>query len=350
MLILFSAFVRFLVCLKIFSAQGAARMFTKRIFTVFIFILLVGGGCFAQNSNEIVKIEANPAKGFSYSYYLYVPAAWREFPSKQRRTILVIPNNSGVNDDLSFHDRDAKRRIAENSKFAAKLDLAVLMPVFPRPKTDWNVYTHALDRDAMLTGKKEFKRFELQLARMIADARRRLSGEKIKIDERVLMLGFSASGMFVNRFAFLHPEMVKAAAIGSPGGWAIAPVASFEDKTLRYPIGTSDFKAVSGAKFNLKAVRRVPLFMFLGDQDDNDSVIFGDSYESEDKDLIFALFGETPVKRWEISRKIYEENKLAAKFKLYPNVKHTISKEMRDDIEAFFKCKMQSAKCKMVNS
>ena len=32
------------------------------------------------------------------------------------------------------------------------LKVAVLMPVFPRPKTDWQIYTHALDRDALMTG------------------------------------------------------------------------------------------------------------------------------------------------------------------------------------------------------
>ena len=116
------------------------------------------------------------------------------------------------------------------------------MPVFPRPATDWKIYTHALDRDAMLTDKKEYARFDLQLVAMIDDARARLKKDKLKFDKSVLMTGFSASGMFANRFVFLHPDRVKAAAIGSPGGWAIAPVANYKEKTLRYPIGTGDFK------------------------------------------------------------------------------------------------------------
>jgi dienelactone hydrolase len=209
------------------------------------------------------------------------------------------------------------------------------MPVFPRPATDWQIYTHALDRDSLITDKKEYARFDLQLIAMIDDARTRLAKDKLKFDKKVLISGFSASGMFTNRFTFLHPDRVKAAAIGSPGGWAIAPVADYKEKTLRYPIGVNDFKTVSGKKLDLAKLRKVPLFIFIGDQDDNDSVIFGDSYEDADKDLIFELFGKTPVERWEISKTLYSEAKLNAEFKLYPNVKHTVTIEMRDDIRAF---------------
>ena len=209
------------------------------------------------------------------------------------------------------------------------------MPVFPRPQTYWQIYTHALDRDSMLTDKKELARFDLQLLAMIDDAHERFAKEKLRFDERVLMLGFSASAMFVNRFTFLHPKRVKAAVVGSPGGWAIAPVASFKEKTLRYPIGTNDFKLISGKKLDLKNLRKVPMFVFLGAEDDNDSVIFRDSYEKEDEELIFALFGKTPVERWEISKKLYSDNKLNAEFRLYPNVKHNVTKEMMEEILAF---------------
>jgi dienelactone hydrolase len=308
-----------------------------------LFILLVSGISPAQSvgkvSSEIAKIEAQPAKGFAYPYYLYVPKAMRAEVknAKKTRTILVIPNNSGkTSDDFAVQEADVKRKIGNNAEIADRLGVALLMPVFPRPQTDWQIYTHALDRDAMTTGKKEFARFDLQLVAMIDDARAQFSREKLKFDKRVFMIGWSASGMFVNRFTFLHPKGVKAAAVGSPGGWAIAPVAVFREKTLRYPIGINDFKSISGKNFDLKNLRKVPLFMFLGDSDDNDSVIFRDSYEKEDEDLIFELFGKTPVERWDDSKKLYRENKLNAEFRLYPNVKHAITKEMFDDIFAFF--------------
>jgi dienelactone hydrolase len=316
----------------------------KNIIYGILIILSAAGFCLAQNTpvdpNEIIRIEANAANGFAYPYYLYVPPELRRGAkmAQETHTILVIPNNTGkVDDDLGVHETDVKKRMAQNGAIGRLIKTAILMPVFPRPATDWKIYTHALDRDALVTEKKELARFDLQLVAMIDDARGRLlKKDKLKFDKRVFITGFSASGMFANRFAFLHPDRVKAAAIGSPGGWAIAPVAVFKEKTLRYPIGVNDFKTVTGKKFDLKKAQKVPLFIFLGDKDENDSVVFGDSYEDEDKILVFELLGKTPVERWEISKTLYGQSNMNAEFKLYPNVKHTVSAEMRDDIKEFF--------------
>jgi dienelactone hydrolase len=326
-----------------FSGGVKEAVMKNAIYILSLLLFLVGNsaaqiaGNDSNISTEPFKIEAAPQKGFAYPYYLYVPPELREATvRKQRQTILVLPNNTGALDDaLEVHEADVKKRMAMSREVASVLRVMVLMPVFPRPKTDWRIYTHALDRDALVTDKKEYRRFDLQLIAMIDDARARLAKENLKFDKRVLLNGFSAMGMFANRFMFLHPERVKAAAIGSPGGWAIAPAPVFKEKTLRYPIGTGDFKTVSGTEFDLKKVRKVPLFIFLGDQDDNDSVVFGDAYDEEDKNLIFELFGKTPVERWTISKSLYEQSKLNAEFRLYPNVKHTVTPEMRSDIRAF---------------
>jgi dienelactone hydrolase len=211
----------------------------KKVIYILLFVLLTFSISPAQDvgiiQNEAVKIEAQPTKGFAYPYYLYVPKAMRQVGmQKQTHMILVLPNNAGkTSDNFAVHEADVKRKIKNNAEVADLLGVALLMPVFPRPATDWQIYTHALDRDSMLTDKKEYKRFDLQLAAMIDNAREKLKAEKLKTNKRVLMLGWSASGMFVNRFTFLHPKRVKAAVIGSPGGWAIAPVVSYKKKTLR---------------------------------------------------------------------------------------------------------------------
>ncbi len=290
-----------------------------------------------QTAQAAVRIDAQPAKGFSYPYYIYVPASLREkTAAKKTHTFLVLPNNTPkLSDDLSVHDANVKQQISKWRDVAGSLGVAILMPVFPRPETDWKIYTHALDRDSLLTGKKEFRRFDLQLIAMIDHARASLKKEKLKFDKRVLINGFSASGMFADRFTFLHPGRVKAAAIGSPGGWPIAPVDSYQKKLLRYPIGTGDLKAVSGKKLDLKTLRKVPLFIFIGDKDDNDSVPFGDGYEEEDKTLIFELFGKTPVERWAVSESLYKQAGLNASFKTYPGIGHGTNSEINKDIYAF---------------
>jgi dienelactone hydrolase len=287
---------------------------------------------------EVVRVEAQPQKGFLYSYYYYVPPElWSERGKNVSQSFLVLPNNTGkTDDDLAVHDSSARRGIEDARRLASNLKVALVMPVFPRPTADWRTYTHALDRDSLLTEKKEYKRFDEQLIRMIDDARTRLRSEGHRFHQRVLMFGFSASGMFTNRFTFLHPERVKAAAVGSPGGWPIAPVTSWRNNLLRYPIGVADFKSVSGKKLDMKRLQKVPLFLFLGAEDSNDSVIFRDSYELEDEKLIFDLFGKTLIERWAFTEKFYRATLPGAVLKTYPKVGHSLSKEMWDDIKAFF--------------
>lgn len=283
------------------------------------------------------RIDGNAAAGFTYPYYLYVPPELKAADEKKKvQTILVVPNNTGKNsDDFAVHDADVRKRMSMNGAIASLLKIAILMPVFPRPERDWRIYTHALDRDTMVTDKKEYRRLDLQMVAMIDDARSKLAKDGLTFDKRILINGFSAQGMFANRFTFLHPDRVKGAAIGSPGGWPIAPVAKYREKALRYPIGVADIKAVTGKGLDLKTLRKVPLFVFLGAKDTNDSVPFDDSYDQEDRDLIYPLFGKTPVERWAISETLYKQAGLNAEFKLYPDVPHTVSPLMRDDIRAF---------------
>lgn len=304
---------------------------------VFIFLCLIFFSINAFSQADTIKVEAQSGSAFSYPYYLYVPANLRGDAAKNKtHSLLVIPNNTGSpDDDLSVHEQNVKQKMFQVSFAFGKLNVPVLMPVFPRPKTDWKIYTHALDRDSVLTEKTEYKRFDLQLAAMVNNVRKKLGEENIKVDDKILLYGFSAAGMFSNRFAFLHPDKVKAVASGAPGGWAIAPSEKFKDKTLRYPIGTGDFKSLTGANLNRKALQSIAFFIFMGDKDENDSLAFNDGYDEEDRNLVFDLFGKTPVERWTINQQLYQEEKLNAEFKLYPNVAHKFMPEMMTDVLGF---------------
>jgi pimeloyl-ACP methyl ester carboxylesterase len=286
------------------------------------------------------RIDAQPEKGFLYPYYLYTPPELREDRNRHAtHVLLVLPNNTGkTDDDFAVHDCSA-RRLAEEPSYAnlaAQLKVAMLVPVFPRPASDWRIYTHALNRDSLLTENKELRRFDLQLIAMIDDARGHLQADGLIFGKTVLMFGFSASGMFTNRFTFIHPDRIRAAAFGSPGGWAMAPLASWEGKPLRYPIGTADFEAVTGKKLDMERLRKTPMFLFMGTADTNDSVIYRDSYDQGDQDLIFSLFGKTLMARWPVTESMYHANLSAATLKLYPGICHKVTEEMLADVRAFF--------------
>ncbi|MCA9793791.1 MAG: hypothetical protein KC910_18400 [Candidatus Eremiobacteraeota bacterium] len=277
-----------------------------------------------------VRVEADPEAGFYWPFYYAVPAELPEGPVR----VLVVPNNSGqLDDDLAVQEASVVKDLPFDLKhFGAPLGWVVLEPVFPRPKSNWTCYTHALDRDTLLTRRPELERLDLQLLAMIDH----LPLERA-IQPKVYLMGFSASGMFANRFTLLHPDRVAAAAIGSPGGWPLVPLEQFQGERLRYPLGVGDWLDMTGQPFPLEAVQRVPMFFFLGDQDENDSLPYRDGYEAQDEELADKLLGATPVARWPVAERLYREAGCQARFKLYPGVDHKMTREMRDDIVEFFR-------------
>ena len=168
---------------------------------------------------------------------------------------------------------------------------------------------------------------DLQLIAMVDDAIQRLAAKGIKANERFFMIGFSASGAFVSRFSAIHPERIMAAAIGAPGGWPIAPVAEWWSHDMTYDLGVSDLDVVTGEPFNMNEFKKVPLFLYLGDQDDN--------WDSQDVSTELHFLGETIQERWVVAEDIYQSIDSSAEFVLYPGVGHIITNDMWLDIEAF---------------
>lgn len=287
-------------------------------------------------AEDPIERVAPDGRQFRWPYLLYVPANLRGDPAAQR-TMLVVPNNTGTgDDDIGVHEKAARRLLGNMRQAIDQMGVVVLVPVFPRSKTDWETYTQALDRDTILASEPQLRRLDRQLVAMIDHARDRLAGTGMTVDSKVLVFGFSAAGMFTNRFTFLQPGRVKAAAIGSPGGWPLAPVAEERGRKLRYPVGIGDFDVVAGQPIDLKRLAEVPLFFFMGEKDANDSVIFRDSYDKEDETLIAELFGKTPVQRWPAAERLYRSVLPKATFKLYPGVEHKVAPEMMKDVMAFF--------------
>lgn len=277
------------------------------------------------------KVIPEPKDEFHWPYLLFEP------DEIKKNRLLVIPNNTGfVSDIIRIHEEKAKNEIIRGRELAEQLGVPVLVPIFPRPKADWKVYTHALDRDTLLIDRIELRRLDLQLIEMIKHARKRLKNKGINIDDKIFLFGFSASGMFVNRFSILHPDWVQAVACGSPGGWPLAPVSEFKGKKLRYPVGISDLSELAGSEVDRERIKRIPMHFFLGEEDDNDSVVFRDGYEKEDEFLINDLFGKSLQQRFKAAEQMYKEAGLNAKFVLYPDTGHTISADMQEDIVEFF--------------
>lgn len=309
----------------------------KRIFALSFCALLLSA-CATKPTQlyrlgSLFLVEADKNKGFNFPFFLYIPET-----KTQMLNLLIIPNNSGrSSEDYEFQFRSAKREILRWTELAEQTSSALLVPAFSRPNVNPPLYTHSLSRSTLEIQNGELERIDLQLVKMIETAKRLVSSHEGKpVREKVFLFGFSASAMFVNRFSFIHPELVAAVAFGAPGGWPLAPVKKLESQELAYPIGIGDFENLTGSQIKWDEIKKIPMFAFLGARDTNDSVIYRDSYTEENEKLVFALFGKTPTQRWPLAKQLYKTAGLNANFKLYEGLGHEINKQIHDEIVRFF--------------
>jgi hypothetical protein len=288
-------------------------------------------------AEQPLKVEADVAKGFHWPYYLAIP------PSVAGSAVLLVePNNPRIltNEDyeLAAQEEQAMNR-AWNFGFDvfAQLGSPVLVPFFPRRYPDrlgddlfWT--TH-LDAGMFVIEEEEYRRLDLQLIAMIEDARARLSTMGIEVGGKVFMDGFSGSGEFVNRFTLLHPELVRAAAMG--GAVLMVPVAAWMGEELPYPVGVADMEELAGQAFDLACFKRVPLYLYLGDEDTTDAVAY--VFNPADKEQINRLFGDTPAGRFSAFEEVYTSVGSDSRFVVYPGVAHELTEETIAEVNAFFR-------------
>jgi len=268
-----------------------------------------------------LRVEANPSKGFRWPYYLGIPPAL-----KTPTVLLVEPNNSNYqSDDLNWHDQMARQWAYSRSISGelGELGSPFLMPSFPRPATPSGFFTQGLDRDTILTKLPGYERLDLQLVAMIEDAREKLAARGVRIEKKVWMWGFSASASFVNRFTLMHPEVVLAASMGSPGSYPTVPAAQWKGKRLRYPVGVADFQEIIGKPFNAQAFREVAQQIYIGDQDLEDLADNLGAFEPEDGALIHEVFGDAPgYLRWPRVEAVFDSAGANTQFVVIPGLGH----------------------------
>lgn len=287
--------------------------------------------------DSIIVIESNPEKGFYSPYILFIP---KDTPRNKSAYLLVEPNNTGrISDLMEVHLKSAIELASVSSvgnNIAKELKIPLLVPVFPRPESKPLVYTHALDSDVIIETIAELKRLDLQLIAMINDGRKVLEANEIITEEKIFMNGFSASATFTNRFLFLHPEVVEAAAMGGLNGKLMLPLASYNSIKLDYPLGINNFKELFGNDFNLKAYKSIPQYIYMGTLDDNDAVQFDDAYNDGERAIINSKFGKKVQERWQKYQGLYQNYKIDATFQTYEEVGHWTNSTVNLDVILFF--------------
>lgn len=287
--------------------------------------------------DSLLIISKKTEKGFHHDYILFIP---KGTPINKQLCLLVEPNNTGkLSDSIEVHTKHAIYLASVSSvgnNISTELKLPLLVPVFPRPASKPLTYTHALDRDVVLEKTQELNRLDLQLIAMIDDARNILNTMKIPTDPKIFMNGFSASATFTNRFSFMHPDKIKALAIGGFNGNLFLPQNTINGVKLNYPIGTNDFHELFGDTVHMSTYRQIPQFIYMGKLDENDAVQFDDAYSKNERKLINKHIGANVQDRYLACQKIYQEHNINATFKTYETVGHWTTSAVNLEVIKFF--------------
>lgn len=318
----------------------------------YLFIFTFTISCFASfaqsavaekfKSDSLIIIGKNPEKGFYNDYILFIPKG----TSLNKKTFLLVePNNTGkISDSIDIHKKyaiDLASVSSVGNNVSTELKIPLLVPVFPRPAAQPLIYTHALDRDVILEKSPVLRRLDLQLLEMITDAQNILCSMNIQVDPRFFMNGFSASATFTNRFSFIHPDKIKALAIGGFNGELMFPQNEINGIKLNYPIGTSDFEKLFNKQFDFETYKSVPQFIYMGKTDENDAVQFDDAYSENERNIINDNIGRHVQERYLKCQEIYKENNIAPIFKTYENVGHFTTAAVNLEVIKFFFSQMQ---------
>jgi hypothetical protein len=79
--------------------------------------------------------------------------------------------------------------------------------------------------------------------------------------DRFLLHGFSGGGQFAHRFFYLHPDRLMGVSIGAPGSVTLL------DEHRDWWVGVRNLAAEFGTQPNDEAMRRVPVQMVVGSED-----------------------------------------------------------------------------------
>jgi hypothetical protein len=274
------------------------------------------------------EVGADAGDGFNYPYLLYRPVSVTD----DEVPLLVQPNNTGTATDEFERHRDAARDTAERGtarRVADQLGVPLLVPVFPRPRSgevDGLFYTHQLDRDTLRIEDGPLERIDLQLLAMVDHARTTALAEAdFAVREKIMLNGFSASGNFADRFTMLHPERVLSVTAGGLNGMALLPLEEAEDRTLNYHVGIADVPEITGESVDLEALDAVNQFLYMGSDDENDTIPFDDAWTSEElRQTALLVYGEDMItERFPFCQTAYERAGVSARFEIIDGVGHS---------------------------
>jgi hypothetical protein len=277
----------------------------------------------AEISEGVVQLH--PAnEDIIYNWFSYVP----ESIEKSEKVFILVSVTGGLFDYAE--NTEQVRLYTENIKYLSEsYKFILLTPSIPRTNTPTDIYTVAFDRQCFLSKTDPmYTRPDLKVNQMIVNLTNELESNGYVVNEKVFVEGFSAGGMFAQRYCLIHPTKVQAIAAGQCGGSLTLPVSQYGGTALPWAIGIGDLRTLVGFGFNNFVYRQVPQYIYIGENDTENSHFKWpnpDGFWTQDQiDFIDNLFGKTDPVRVENMAGFMKNIGCNVTFQLYENTGHEI--------------------------
>jgi len=190
--------------------------------------------------------------------------------------MLIIPENLDdekelVVESLNFEgtnqiDRIAPRVIEQLKGMVEVIDDAPILIPFTPDVRGGVPYYQQLSRECFEKARNEdykieYPRVDLQIIATINNAKEKIKQKTGRnVADKIFLNGYSSSGVFAQRFALIHPEIVGRVLIGGASGSIPLPTTDFE-----YPLGIKDFRQLFGSDFNEDEYRKIQFAYYVGE-------------------------------------------------------------------------------------
>lgn len=216
----------------------------------------------------VYKIQQNSSRGYNINAYLTIPE------EVVHPYIIVSPYKTNKITPYEKKDEAIYRKIIYNTKswqgsvFEETKAIGLYL-VIPEIRDDFRHL--ALDPEILLLRDK-FSHIERQVAALLKDVIEYTNEIlQLNVKDRVDMIGYSGEANFVTRFSLFYPELMHSACAGGASWTPALPVTRLYSETLKYPLGTADFKNYSGVSFNIEEWRKINFFIDMGLLDERGS-------------------------------------------------------------------------------
>jgi len=285
---------------------------------VIIFLLQIPYEAVSQVAPGVItRHDANLT--IIYNWFTYVPVNL----AKTEEVSILIDTSHKTSWDYDEATSYAQQHIGGLTGHAEQYKYVLLVPAIPR---DPMYYVVAFQRECFLdTTDPFYQRPDEKVNLMIDEFITTLRQDGYDVQQKVFVEGFSAGGMWANRYSLLHPERVRAFAAGQAGGALTLPETSHNATTMDWPVGVNDFVSLAGSDFDQNAYKELPQFIYIGDQDSNTTLWGpGELWTQSQIDFIKTTFGDTPPEILENQCSYLNNLGYDVTFKLYPGVGHEL--------------------------